>query len=328
MNATAISVENNVQAATAQIIPFRFETREVRTLVIDSDPWFVASDICKALGIANTTQALQALDDDERSMFNIGRQGKANIINESGLFTLILRSREATTPGTPQHRFRKWVTAEVLPAIRKHGRYEDTENRMATLVGQTIGTDGFHCLAAVVDGKVRHLPAPYRRGAKNHIWSQVHKAFSVVSVEDIPASQMDSVRNFIGAYALEGEWLPRERKAERLPIDWPAERLAELNPHVYGRFSSSDPSIGIPLKGLCGMDSKSPTLRLLGTLSRNGYEVDACRIEVLAMRHHLESYRDISMQMHGVWEHRDERSITFKTDETAKSLRTDGVRGF
>ncbi|ANI14484.1 hypothetical protein A9C11_11030 [Pseudomonas citronellolis] len=197
-----------------------------------------------------------------------------------------------------------------------------------TLIGTTIGTDGFHCLAAVVDGKVRHLPAPYRRGAKNHIWSQVHKAFSVVSVEDIPANQMDSVRNFIGAYALEGEWLPRERKAERLPIDWPAERLAELNPHVYGRFSSSDPRIGVPLKGLCGMDSKSPTLRLLGTLSRNGYEVDACRIEVLAMRHHLESYWDISMQMHGMWEHRDERSITFKIDETAKSLRTDGVRGF
>ncbi|RCM54452.1 antA/AntB antirepressor family protein [Pseudomonas aeruginosa] len=83
----------------------------------------------------------------------------------------------------------------------------------ATIRGQTIGTDGFHCLAAVVDGKVRHLPSAIRRGAKNHIWSQVHKAFSVVTAEDIPADQLDSARNFIAAYALEGEWLPKDRVA-------------------------------------------------------------------------------------------------------------------
>lgn len=89
------------------------------------------------------------------------------------------------------------------------------DDRTATSVlSTTIGTNGFHCLSAVVDGKVRHLPTGLRRGAKNHIWSQVHKAFSVVSVEDIPASAMDSVRNFIGSYALEGEWLPRPDKLQ------------------------------------------------------------------------------------------------------------------
>lgn len=77
-----------------------------------------------------------------------------------------------------------------------------------SILNQTIGTDGFHCLAAVLDGKVRHLPAPMRRRAKGHIWSQIHKAFSVVSAEDIPAAQMDSARNFVAAYALEGGWLP------------------------------------------------------------------------------------------------------------------------
>lgn len=80
----------------------------------------------------------------------------------------------------------------------------------ATIQGQTLGTDGFHCLAAVVDGKVKRLPAALRRGAKNHLWSQVHKAFSVVTAEDIPASQLDAARNFVAAYALEGEWLGRE----------------------------------------------------------------------------------------------------------------------
>lgn len=79
-----------------------------------------------------------------------------------------------------------------------------------TIQGQTIGTDGFHCLAAVVDGKAKRLPAALRRGAKNHLWSQVHKAFSVVTAEDIPASQLDAARNFVAAYALEGEWLGRD----------------------------------------------------------------------------------------------------------------------
>ena len=176
------------------------------------------------------------------------------VINESGLYSAILRSRKAEAK-----RFKKWITAEVLPAIRKHGRYDDEENKLNTLVGQTIGTDGFHCLAAVVDGKLRHLPAAARRRARGHLWSQVHKAFSVVSAEHIPASQLEAARNFIAAYALEGEWLGREEKPEALfsldfersqdlslllhYTDWLMHRwnseirtgLKELNPELYGR---------------------------------------------------------------------------------------------
>lgn len=80
-----------------------------------------------------------------------------------------------------------------------------------TVLNSTIGTDGFHCLAAVLDGKLRHLPTKARQRAKMHVWSQVHKAFSVVSAEDIPATQLDSARNFIAAYNVhEGEWLGKE----------------------------------------------------------------------------------------------------------------------
>ncbi len=87
-----------------------------------------------------------------------------------------------------------------------------------TIANQTIGTDGFHCLASIIDGKLRHLPAPDRRRAKMHIWSQVHKAFSVVSAADIPANQLDSARNFVASYALEGEWIPRESEFDS--SDW------------------------------------------------------------------------------------------------------------
>ncbi|MBH4535582.1 phage antirepressor N-terminal domain-containing protein [Pseudomonas aeruginosa] len=103
---------------------------------------------------------------------------------------------------------------DVLWAYWNEGAAVRRDDRTAaSVLATTIGTDGFHCLAAVVDGKVRRLPSAIRRGAKNHIWSQVHKAFSVVTAEDIPADQLDSARNFIAAYALEGEWLPKDRAA-------------------------------------------------------------------------------------------------------------------
>ncbi|WHH50587.1 Bro-N domain-containing protein [Pseudomonas sp. Ap32] len=80
---------------STNVIPFNFREQQVRTLVIAGEPWFVAADVCRVLEVGNTTQAVQALDEDERSMFNIGRQGNANLVNESGLYTLILRSRDA-----------------------------------------------------------------------------------------------------------------------------------------------------------------------------------------------------------------------------------------
>lgn len=219
-NATAIPVEHNVQASTAKIIPFRFEAREVRTLLIGGEPWFVASDVCKALGIVNTTQALQALDEDERSMFNIGRQGKANIVDESGLFTLILRSREATTAGTPQHRFRKWVTAEVLPSIRKHGRYED-DGKMATLMDELIGMTELGVIKGVIRDKAQAVPAERRHGFQLAMHNRLHTRFNVPRTELIPAAQFEAACNFVAAYVIEGEWLPKEKQVSTVgPCEW------------------------------------------------------------------------------------------------------------
>ncbi|TNO93009.1 BRO family protein [Bacillus sp. CD3-1a] len=94
------------------------ELGQVRTVVQGEDVWFVAKDVCEVLEIKNTTQAMQKLDPEERTMFNIGRQGETNIVNESGLYSLIMTSRK------PQAKaFKKWVTSEVLPSIRKHGAY-------------------------------------------------------------------------------------------------------------------------------------------------------------------------------------------------------------
>lgn len=101
---------------------FNFENSQVRILKINDEPWFVASDITKILDLSNTTVALSRLDEDERSKFNLGRQGEANIINEYGLYALILQSRKHNAK-----KFQRWVTHKVLPAIRKHGAYMTDE---------------------------------------------------------------------------------------------------------------------------------------------------------------------------------------------------------
>jgi hypothetical protein len=189
----------------AQIIPFAFETHEVRTLLINEQPWFFAVDVCSSLNLRDTNKALIGLDEDEKREHEhySGSGRKPVLINESGLYSLILRSRKAEAK-----RFKKWVTAEVLPAIRKHGYYADSDRKMSTLLGQTIGTNGFNILGAIIKGKVSRLPVPARRSATSKLWSQLHAAYGVRSAEDIPADQLDSARTFVAAYAIDGEYLP------------------------------------------------------------------------------------------------------------------------
>lgn len=94
------------------------EFGEVRTAVVNDEPMFCLIDICKALEIKNATDVAKRLDEDERTRLNLGRQGETNFITESGLYAVILRSDKPNAK-----KFRKWVTSEVLPTIRKTGSY-------------------------------------------------------------------------------------------------------------------------------------------------------------------------------------------------------------
>ncbi len=98
---------------------FKFEeSTPIRVITKEDEPWFVVKDICDILGLTNPTKAISNLDDDERSNLLLGRQGNTNIINESGLYALVIRSNKPNA-----RKFRKWITSEVLPAIRRTGRY-------------------------------------------------------------------------------------------------------------------------------------------------------------------------------------------------------------
>lgn len=103
----------------ADITPFNFGTHTVRVITRNNQPWFVASDVCQALGYSNTSKAIgDHLDEDERYNESLERGGSLLLINESGLYALVLRSRKPEA-----RKFAKWVTSEVLPSIRQTGSY-------------------------------------------------------------------------------------------------------------------------------------------------------------------------------------------------------------
>lgn len=97
---------------------------ELRGGLINGEPFFIAKDICESLGLSNVSQALSRLDDDEKGITNIytlGGNQNISTINESGLYSLILTSTKQEAK-----QFKKWVTSEVLPSIRKNGIYATT----------------------------------------------------------------------------------------------------------------------------------------------------------------------------------------------------------
>ena len=179
----------------SQLSTFSFESNSIRTLAIDNEPWFVAKDLCDTLGIKNPTQALENLDEDERSMFNIGRSkvhgggGEVNIVSESGMYTLILRCRDAVKKGSIPHRFRKWVTSEVLPTIRKTGKYESK-----TSVNDRTG------LRNAVNMLVSRKGLIY-----SDAYHLIHQRFNVESIEDLTLEQLPEAVEYVHKIILEGE---------------------------------------------------------------------------------------------------------------------------
>lgn len=106
-----------------EIFNFSQEKAPIRVQLINAEPWFVAADVCQALGISNNRDAVSRLDEDERMdgvgiTDTVGRKNYVTIVSESGLYSLIFQSRKPEA-----RKFRKWVTGEVLPSIRKKGYY-------------------------------------------------------------------------------------------------------------------------------------------------------------------------------------------------------------
>lgn len=131
---------------------------QIRVIDRDGEPWFLAVDVCRALGIVNTTDALTRLDEDERARFNLGLPGgDTNCVNEPGLYSLVLSSRKPEAKA-----FKRWITHEVLPTIRQTGSYS-----LVTLganTNQRALTSDDYLRAAVIVARCKNDRLPYVLG--------------------------------------------------------------------------------------------------------------------------------------------------------------------
>ena len=130
-----------------KLIPFSYEDTEIRAVEIDGEPWLVAKDICDYFGVSNRNRLLQQVDSLDKGGTRLDTPGgtqEFTVINESGFYTVIFALNPNNARGISEeekkdryervHKFRRWVTHEVLPAIRKHGGYltpEATEKALA-----------------------------------------------------------------------------------------------------------------------------------------------------------------------------------------------------
>ena len=158
---------------------FDFEDNAVRVIEKDGEPWFVAADVARVLEYRNAPDAVRNLDDDEadthimriRSMNGVEQAREVSIINESGLYHLVLLSRKPEAK-----KFRKWVTAEVLPSIRKTGMYVAPEMDCRAPDGARNDGDGFADLPDRTFQQwinlVRETRLLFGREAARRVWDQ------------------------------------------------------------------------------------------------------------------------------------------------------------
>lgn len=115
------TVQNNKSGGEVEVFTHK-DFGQIRTIQLNGEPWFVANDVMRVLEVSNSKDAIRTLDDDEKSGVDIidphGRKQKTNCISEAGLYSIILRSRKPEAKA-----FKRWVTHEVIPSIRKHGAY-------------------------------------------------------------------------------------------------------------------------------------------------------------------------------------------------------------
>nr|DAQ32925.1 MAG TPA: repressor domain protein [Caudoviricetes sp.] len=202
----------------SQLSTYNFESHTIRTLAINNEPWFIAKDVCDTLKISNVSDALLKLDDDEKATIGLtdSQAGKGaqiiSIISESGMYTLILRCRDAVKKGSTPHRFRKWVTSEVLPTIRKTGKYEskttaDDRTGLRNAVNMLVSKKGL---------------------IYSDAYNLVHQYMNVERIEDIPADKLQSAVEYVHRIVLEGELITEQKKDELFTREFTEHDLQQL----------------------------------------------------------------------------------------------------
>lgn len=259
-----------------EIQTFNFNAASLRTLTDENgDPWFVAKDVCNILGLNNVGQALARLDDDEKSSItlNDGTPGTPNkaIVSESGLYSFTLASRKPEA-----HEFKRWVTHEVLPSIRKHGIYV-----VETTIDQILADPdfGIRLLTDLKEERAKRIEA------ENQVKELEPKAKALDDFTNVPeallvreaAKLLSNAGTPIGEKELR-EWLSQHGWVYRHAGTWWAasERvktghLAMVESRSHGQYKDGSifafaPTVKITRKGLTLLHQRLGETRLNETL--------------------------------------------------------------
>lgn len=289
------SRKNVMSDNSTNVIPFNFGKQQVRTLLIDDQPWFVAADVCASLAIGNVSLAVNGradretdgLDEDEKGIATVNTPSGAQemlVVNESGLYALIFKSRKAEAK-----RFKKWVTSEVLPAIRKHGRYEDSKGVMVSMVDDILGKPGALRLSNIMRCRVAKMSSEHQRSATAKLASALHACFGVPRVELIPASQFNAAANLVASYAIEGEYLGPEQARPQLAIHYPLEALTKRRPEMLEHRGMGQAWLDVTMGDICARPQDlSLCEEILCKLREAGFEVEGAWYEVRSLRNRLQ----------------------------------------
>lgn len=277
---------------TAQVIPFQFEANKVRTAVIDGQPWFAAKDVISALAYAKSSAPAKLIDHVPTQWKGVnpihtpGGTQRLLMLSEQGLYFFLGRSdKEKALP------FQMWLAGEVLPAIRRTGQYHDSSNKMATLVDALIGMTEVNVLKGLIRDKARVVPLAKRRSFQQTMHNRLHTRFNVPRIELIQAGEFEAACNFVAAYALEGEWLPKQEAQQNpMALNYPIAELARRRPEMLISKNGERTWLDVTLHDLRDLHGlPTPLESLLGELDRHGFDIQGAWWELRTYRNKLSS---------------------------------------
>lgn len=174
---------------TTQITAVFSSSSSIRIVMVDDEPWFVASDISDALGYRNAPDMTRNLDDDEKGtqiVRTLGGNQEMTVICESGLYAAILKSRKPEAK-----KFRKWVTSEVLPSIRKTGCYVAPSAQPETASERLLDDHEISKLKIAARGVVRYFALSSSAQVFSAIYREIKAPLRIGSIDQLPASELD-----------------------------------------------------------------------------------------------------------------------------------------
>ena len=254
-----------------QALSFSFENMAVRTLGTSEQPLFVAVDVVKALGFKDTINPIKRHVDNEDLIKSeitdkLGREQTVNCVNESGLYALIFGSKLESAK-----RFKRWVTSEVLPAIRRTGRYETAQSAIITTTEQ-------YEIRKAIKARAKNSSVHYQT-----VYNALYDYFKIASYKDLRHDQMKAALTLIETCTLKPQ-LPAPTLAEGSVILSAQEAEALLTFIYYVRFLFADVFgkldgllriVDSPLAGsFWDAFNEVPWWRILEILAKHGHDIN------------------------------------------------------